>query len=247
VPLTHRDASGADWSFAYNQDDDRQHQKTSRQAPSPYLFCLLALLTGCSLQPIQGDLQIRDNRPLPFATRDQQTLLTPGKAAVFIADAPASASSFRLKHASGEIRIPTRPEDFTHNHFRIDRAVAGTSTDLRGVWREQTLQVMPVQEFEQCTAPGLCPQLVEVLICPDKGTGKHGDGCRRHFETQLRYAWNCPGLRPVENTYQTYTVSLELEFVDTVEASEPLARFSGTSTPRKRVVTHRDLGPCVVQ
>lgn len=213
---------------------------------APPILLTLLLLAACSVQPINGELRTKDNRPLLFSAQDKQLLLTPGKLSAFIDDQPASAESIRLKNDKGQIDIPTRPENFQLNHFQIDGAHAKTSTDLKGVWREQTLQVGPQQEFESCTTAGFCPQVVEILLCPNHSSGKRGDGCKRYYETQMRFAPDCPGHRPVENTYQTYTLTLELEFLDSTSKTERLAQFSGSSSPRQRIVSRRALGPCLL-
>jgi len=212
----------------------------------PSALLLLLVLTGCSLQPINGELRTKDDRPLLFSAQGKQLLLTPGKLSAFLEDQPASADSIRLKNDKGQIDIPTRPENFQLNHFQIDGAQAKTSTDLKGVWREQTLHLGTQQEFESCTTVGFCPQVVEILLCPNHGSNKRGDGCKRYYETQMRFAPDCPGHRPVENTYQTYTLTLELEFLDTASKTERLAQFAGSSTPRKRIVSRRALGPCLL-
>lgn len=207
----------------------------------------LFILAGCAAHPINGQFQTKDNQALLFSADGDQLLLTPGPLSADFGERPDTSGHIRLKNAKGEVTIKTIPENFTYNHFQIDKTPGKLSTDLKGVWRENTQQVYSAREVEYCTAPGYCPQSVKVVICPDKNDNKRGNGCHTHYETRMLHAWDCPGHKLVEKTYQSYTVSLELEFLNPANKTDRLAHFQGTSIPRKRVVSRQEIAPCLVR
>lgn len=205
-----------------------------------------AMLSGCSLYPIQGQLRTKDNQPLLLSSQDEQLLLVPGRLSAEIGENPARHGNIRLRNDKGEIRITTRPEDFQYNHFLINSDQAKLSANIKGVWREDTSHLGSVQEVERCTTMGVCAHTVEVSECPNKESKKRDKDCIRYYETRMKFSLTCPGQRLVENTYQTYTRTLELEFLDT-RNQDRLAQFEGSSAPRRRLVTQRELGPCLLE
>lgn len=205
----------------------------------------LLLLAACSSPPIVGMLQTRDNQPLLLSSGDSKLLLTPGTLSAELGEPPERSGSIRLKNVHGEIAIKTVPEDFEYNHFLIQRDPGQLSNALKGAWREETLQLSTHDELEACTAPGICPQTEQIIVCPDNARGKQGKDCQVFYQTRMRYAHNCPGYLPVRKTYQRYVVTLDLEFMANANLTDRLASFQGRSSPQQRVVSRLETGPCL--
>lgn len=213
------------------------------------LMLAAGLLAACSSPPIVGQLRTPDNQPFVLSAQGERLLLSPGPLSAEIGRKPETHGKLELKNSQGEISIKTRPENFQLNHFELPPKEGELSSTIRGVWREETQQVYSADELEHCTGPGYCLVSVPEKVCPSKEEQKRGKDCRTIYVDRWQYSYSCPGRQLFNNTYQWFVTTLELEFLEALGAGKlrPQGNFQGSSAPQKRLVTSRELGPCIVR